>query len=154
MEENDTRKYSLEELRELRERGETETRADAPVFSLEPDFWENARVVMPPPGKSSIHLRVDTDVLDWFKAQGRGHLTRMNAVLRSFMEAQEATPPPVIRPALFAVPARCPSTGFEVAGACSRGHGGCERWCSGALQEGRAGALESRLSCRCLVHAL
>jgi uncharacterized protein (DUF4415 family) len=88
MGENDTRKYSLEELRELRERGETKTRADAPVFSLEPNFWENARVVVPP-GKSSIHLRVDTDVLEWFRAQGRGHLTRMNAVLRSFMEAQK-----------------------------------------------------------------
>jgi len=38
---------------------------------------------MPPAeGKTSVHLRVDTDVLDWFKAQGRGHLTRMNAVLR------------------------------------------------------------------------
>jgi len=34
---SDTRKYSLEELRE---RSETETRADAPAFSLEPDFWE------------------------------------------------------------------------------------------------------------------
>ena len=85
----DTRKYSLDELREARERGETETRADAPVFSLDPSFWENARVVMPPPGKSSIHLRIDTDVLQWFKAQGRGHLSRMNAVLRSFMEAQK-----------------------------------------------------------------
>jgi hypothetical protein len=48
-----SRKYSLEELREMRERGETETSADAPVYSLEPDFWENARVVMPP-GKSEI----------------------------------------------------------------------------------------------------
>ena len=85
----DTRKYSLDELREARERGETETRAGAPVFSLDPGFWENARVVMPPPGKSSIHLRIDTDVLQWFKAQGRGHLSRMNAVLRSFMEAQK-----------------------------------------------------------------
>jgi uncharacterized protein (DUF4415 family) len=55
-------------------------------------LWENARVVMPPPGKSSIHLRVDTDVLQWFKAQGRGHLSRMNAVLRSFMEAQKQHP--------------------------------------------------------------
>ena len=72
----------------MRERGETETRADAPTLSLGPDFWENARVVMSP-GKSSIHLRVDTDVLEWFRAQGRGHLTRMNAVLRSFMEAQK-----------------------------------------------------------------
>ena len=89
MAENDTRKYSLDELMEMRERGETETRADAPAFPLEPDFWENARVITPPPGKSSIHLRVDTDVLEWFRGQGRGHLSRMNAVLRSFMEAQK-----------------------------------------------------------------
>ena len=74
----------------MRERGETETRADAPVFSLDPNFWDDAEVVMPA-GKSSIHLRVDTDVLDWFKAQGRGHLTRMNAVLRSYMESRRAT---------------------------------------------------------------
>ncbi|MCB1884004.1 MAG: BrnA antitoxin family protein [Geminicoccaceae bacterium] len=62
------------------------TPADAP--SIEPDeaFWRNARVVTPS-GKASIHLRVDNDVLAWFKAQGRGHLTRMNAVLRSYMEA-------------------------------------------------------------------
>ena len=84
-----TRNYSLDELREMRERGETETRADAPVLSLDAEFWDNARVVMPPRGKSSIHLRVDSDVLEWFKAQGRGHLTRMNAVLRSFMEAHK-----------------------------------------------------------------
>jgi uncharacterized protein (DUF4415 family) len=83
-----TKKYSLDELREMRERGETESRADAPTLSLNAEFWDNARVVMPP-GKSSIHLRVDSDVLDWFKEQGRGHLTRMNAVLRSFMEAHK-----------------------------------------------------------------
>jgi uncharacterized protein (DUF4415 family) len=87
--EKGTRKYSLGELREMRERGETQTRADAPTFSLSPEFWENARVVMPPSGKSSVHLRVDSDVLQWFKEQGRGHLTRMNAVLRSFMEAHK-----------------------------------------------------------------
>jgi uncharacterized protein (DUF4415 family) len=84
-----TRTYSLDELRELRERGETESRADAPALSVGAEFWENARVVMPPPGKASIHLRVDSDVLEWFKQQGRGHLTRMNAVLRSFMDAHK-----------------------------------------------------------------
>jgi uncharacterized protein (DUF4415 family) len=36
-----------------------------------------------------VHLRVDADVLAWFKAQGRGHLTRMNAVLRAYMEAHK-----------------------------------------------------------------
>lgn len=40
-----------------------------------------------PAGKQSVHLRVDADVLAWFRAQGRRHLTRMNAVLRSYMEA-------------------------------------------------------------------
>lgn len=89
MAKDDTRKYSLDELREMRDRGETETRPDAPVFKLDADFWEGARVVMPPPGKASIHLRVDSDVLEWFREQGRGHLSRMNAVLRSFMEAQK-----------------------------------------------------------------
>jgi uncharacterized protein (DUF4415 family) len=55
---------------------------------VDDDFWRNASVVTPPPGKASVHLRLDADVLAWFRAQGRGHLSRMNAVLRSFMEAQ------------------------------------------------------------------
>jgi uncharacterized protein (DUF4415 family) len=44
---------------------------------------------MPPPGKTSVHLRLDADVLEWFREQGKGHLSRMNAVLRSFMESQK-----------------------------------------------------------------
>jgi uncharacterized protein (DUF4415 family) len=76
----------------MRERGETETRPDAPVLEPDADFWQGACVVIPPPGKSFIHLRVDTDALEWFKAQGRGHLSRMNAVLRSFVEAQKQRP--------------------------------------------------------------
>ena len=37
--------------------------------------------------KASIFLRIDADVLEWFKAQGAGYQTRMNAVLRAFKEA-------------------------------------------------------------------
>jgi len=37
-------------------------------------------------------LRVDSDVLEWFRAQGKGHLTRMNAVLRSYVAAQKHGP--------------------------------------------------------------
>jgi len=37
--------------------------------------------------KASVSLRVDADVLAWFKAQGRGYQTRMNAVLRAFKDA-------------------------------------------------------------------
>jgi uncharacterized protein (DUF4415 family) len=83
------KQYSLEEARRMREKGETHTRPDAPTLELDEAFWQNARVVMPPPGKASVHLRLDSDVLEWFKAQGRGHLTRMNAVLRSYVEAQK-----------------------------------------------------------------
>jgi uncharacterized protein (DUF4415 family) len=41
--------------------------------------------VVPP--KTSVSLRVDSDVLDWFRAQGPGYQTRMNAVLRAFKDA-------------------------------------------------------------------
>ncbi len=39
------------------------------------------------PRKASISLRIDADVLDWFKAQGAGYQTRINAVLRAYREA-------------------------------------------------------------------
>ena len=39
--------------------------------------------------KPSIHLRVDAAVLAWFRSQGPGYLTRMNAVLRNYYEAQK-----------------------------------------------------------------
>jgi len=41
----------------------------------------------PVPPKSSISLRIDRDVLDWFKAQGSGYQTRMNLVLRAYRDA-------------------------------------------------------------------
>jgi uncharacterized protein (DUF4415 family) len=51
-------------------------------------FWKNAQLVMPgEKPKISVHLRVDPDVFDWFKRQGKGHLTRMNAVLRAYYQA-------------------------------------------------------------------
>ena len=48
--------------------------------------WTRARLVLPQ-RKESVHLRIDPDVLAWFRQQGQGYLTRMNAVLRSYMEA-------------------------------------------------------------------
>ncbi len=39
------------------------------------------------PPKASISLRIDADVLEWFKAQGGGYQTRINAVLRAYREA-------------------------------------------------------------------
>ena len=45
------------------------------------------RGLQPVPPKSSIALRLDADVLAWFKAQGPGYQTRINAVLRAFKDA-------------------------------------------------------------------
>ncbi len=50
--------------------------------------WANARVVWPQ-GKAPVTLRIDKDILHWFKRQGRGYQTRINAVLRAFVEAQK-----------------------------------------------------------------
>jgi uncharacterized protein (DUF4415 family) len=44
------------------------------------------RGLQPVPAKASISLRVDRDVLEWFKAQGPGYQTRINAVLRAFRD--------------------------------------------------------------------
>jgi uncharacterized protein (DUF4415 family) len=44
------------------------------------------RGLKPATPKASISLRVDSDVLEWFKAQGSGYQSRMNAVLRAFKE--------------------------------------------------------------------
>ncbi len=44
----------------------------------------------PIPPKSQVTLRVDSDVLDWFKKQGQGYQTRINALLRAYMDAHKA----------------------------------------------------------------
>lgn len=45
------------------------------------------RGLKPAPPKASISLRIDQDVLEWFKAQGPGYQTRFNRVLRAFRDA-------------------------------------------------------------------
>jgi uncharacterized protein (DUF4415 family) len=48
--------------------------------------WSTAEVGFPGP-KQQLTMRLDKDVIDWFRSQGRGYQTRMNAVLRSFVNA-------------------------------------------------------------------
>lgn len=85
MTENATTTRSLAELKGRKGR----TRPDAPDGpELGEDFWNHAEIVTPRT-KQSVHLRVDADVLDFFKRQGKGHLTRMNAVLRSYYESRK-----------------------------------------------------------------
>lgn len=51
-------------------------------------FWASAKLVMPE-SKVSLGVRFDRDIVNWFKSQGPGYQTRMNAVLRAYMEAQQ-----------------------------------------------------------------
>lgn len=73
----------------LRGQAEADVDATSPpeLAHLPDDFWDDAALVMPEP-KEPISIRVDRDVLAWFRAQGTGYLTRMNAVLRLYMEAR------------------------------------------------------------------
>ena len=48
------------------------------------------RGLQPIPSKELISLRVDQDVIEWFKAQGPGYQTRINSVLRAFRDASAA----------------------------------------------------------------
>ena len=60
--------------------------ADDPDWEEFKDIdWSEAVLVIPPK-KKAISIRVDEDVLDYFKKQGAGYQRRMNAVLRSYMQ--------------------------------------------------------------------
>jgi uncharacterized protein (DUF4415 family) len=49
------------------------------------EFWKKARVVIPA-AKQTITIRLDADLLEWLRKQ-KGYQTRINAVLRTFMDA-------------------------------------------------------------------
>jgi uncharacterized protein (DUF4415 family) len=49
--------------------------------------WTKAHLVIPP-GKEVVTLRLDIDVLGWFRAQGKGYQTRINQVLRVWYETE------------------------------------------------------------------
>ncbi|HVY58666.1 MAG TPA: BrnA antitoxin family protein [Xanthobacteraceae bacterium] len=60
--------------------------ADDPDWAGLQDLdWSKAEVVIPPK-KKAISIRVDEDVLDFFRKEGTGYQRRMNAVLRSYMQ--------------------------------------------------------------------
>ena len=63
----------------------------APILSEEEtkEWFKTARVVLPP-GKAPISIRIDRDVLEWFRASGEPYQTRINAVLRAYMEHERS----------------------------------------------------------------
>lgn len=103
--ENITR-VSIDELLLMRARGEKSltdwARVDAltdeeitEAMRADPDWadlmdidWSKAKMVYPVT-KSAISIRLDDDVIDFFKAGGKGYQSRINAVLRHFMTEQK-----------------------------------------------------------------
>jgi uncharacterized protein (DUF4415 family) len=75
---------NLAKLRRLTDR-EIDRTSPEELRGLPKDFWDDAVPVLPS-GKVPISLRVDVDVLEFFRESGPRYQSRMNAVLRSFME--------------------------------------------------------------------
>ena len=57
------------------------------VPELDEDFFRHAELRVP--AKQTVTIRLDADVLAWFKAQGAGYQTRINQLLRQHMQAQQ-----------------------------------------------------------------
>jgi uncharacterized protein (DUF4415 family) len=75
-------KKDLERVRNIKE--EEIDYSDIPP--LDEEFWSNAKLVIPE-RKRSISLRIDKEILDFFKADGRGYQTRINSVLKTYVRS-------------------------------------------------------------------
>jgi uncharacterized protein (DUF4415 family) len=88
--------YTAEEVEAKRKRGEGRTnwamshdeamrrrRAD-PEAPQPSQGWQDTVTLQPSPSKEQVTLRLDRDVLEWFRTRGRGYQTRINAVLRAY----------------------------------------------------------------------
>jgi len=108
--EEDIRRYSIDEIRAMRARGEsrtdwerirtmTEEELEASIAS-DPDWkdipkdWYLSAKLVEPVGKKLLSLRLDSDIIAWFRQQGPGYQTRMNAVLRAYMRHAGQTSQP------------------------------------------------------------
>jgi uncharacterized protein (DUF4415 family) len=96
MSQSSTREPRREPRRLNRDRGElarlgrvtaAEIRRTSPpeLTDLPANFWDEAAVVVPTP-KRAVSIRLDEDVLDWFRRSGPRYQTRMNAVLRLYVQ--------------------------------------------------------------------
>ncbi len=57
---------------------------DKDELDMNPD-WTQARLVLPGP-KKSVHLRLEQEIIDFFKSQGKGHIARMQSVLKTYAD--------------------------------------------------------------------
>lgn len=59
------------------------------IPELDKNFWDNAERVYPR-GKKAISIRLDQDIIDFFKHEGRGYQSKINSVLRTYIEAHHS----------------------------------------------------------------
>ncbi len=59
------------------------------ISELDDNFWKKA-TVHTPHKKKLVSIRLDDDLLDWFKHQGRGYQTMINTVLKSYMKTHQS----------------------------------------------------------------
>jgi uncharacterized protein (DUF4415 family) len=67
------------------EKLETLIAEDEDERHLKPD-WTRAKLIFPR-AKQSVHLRLEQDIIGYFKSQGKGHISRMQAVLKAYVDA-------------------------------------------------------------------
>lgn len=58
------------------------------IAELDDAFFKKAKLHLP--SKKPITIRVDDDVLEWFKSQGKGYQTRINQLMRRYMETHQS----------------------------------------------------------------
>ncbi len=87
----DVRTATLDEIERMHRRGELHDDKDAPAGEpLGAWFWQNAELVTPK-ARSNVSLRVDDEVLAYFKGDNpKGYTARMAAVLKAYVEAKRA----------------------------------------------------------------
>jgi uncharacterized protein (DUF4415 family) len=78
-------KTDIDKLRKLTDAEIDASIAGDPDWQFDELDWSDAVLVIPPK-KKAISIRVDEDVLDYFKQEGAGYQRRINAVLRSYMQ--------------------------------------------------------------------
>ena len=90
MTESNIRRASLAEIKRMKDEGRLfpNKGTHEPGEDLGPEFWAEAVLTLPKKPKS-VHLKLDPEVFDYFVAitKGKGHLTRMQAVLKAYVEA-------------------------------------------------------------------
>jgi uncharacterized protein (DUF4415 family) len=85
----DIRQASLHDIRKMKDDGLLVSKpTSTPAEDLGPEFWANARLVEPREPRS-VHLKLDPEVFDYFKSMGKGHITRMQDVLRAYVNAHK-----------------------------------------------------------------